>query len=143
MPNVVKLILQTIDMMTAVVRPFVFSARACAITSNNFSSSELNREPTTTIFNRINDTSNNPSQLNTATPNGNNLPASSTTDCNTSDIKVSNPNPPNTKAAESDRFSPAEIFSLGADDYLWAYAQAGRYNSSYTDAYTRELPPRY
>ncbi len=44
---------------------------------------------------------------------------------------------------QSDRFSPAEIFSLGADDYLWAYAQAGRYNSSYTDAYTRELPPRY
>ncbi len=48
-----------------------------------------------------------------------------------------------TRAVESDRYHPAEIFNLGADDYLWAYAQAGRYNSSYTDAYTRELPPRY
>ncbi len=43
----------------------------------------------------------------------------------------------------AERYTPAEIFSLGADDYLWAYAQAGRYNSSYSDAYTRELPPRY
>ncbi len=36
-----------------------------------------------------------------------------------------------------------EVFNLSANTYLWAYAQAGRYNSSYTESYTRELPPRY
>lgn len=36
-----------------------------------------------------------------------------------------------------------EVFNLSADTYLWAYAQAGRYQSSYTEAYSRELPPRY
>ncbi len=36
-----------------------------------------------------------------------------------------------------------EVFNLSADTYLWAYAQAGRYDSSYTEAYSRELPPRY
>lgn len=41
------------------------------------------------------------------------------------------------------RYTPAEIFNLRADNYLWAYAQAGRYDSSYTEAYTRELAPRY
>lgn len=41
------------------------------------------------------------------------------------------------------KYTPAEIFNLSADTYLWAYAQAGRYGSSYTEAYSRELPPRY
>ncbi len=41
------------------------------------------------------------------------------------------------------RYTPAEIFDLSADNYFWAYAQAGRYNSSYTEAYSRELAPRY
>ena len=36
-----------------------------------------------------------------------------------------------------------EVFNLSASSYLWGYAQAGRYDSSYTEAYTRELPPRY
>lgn len=36
-----------------------------------------------------------------------------------------------------------EVFNLSAETYLWAYAQAGRYKSSYTEAYSRELPPRY
>lgn len=43
----------------------------------------------------------------------------------------------------SDRNSPAEIFNLRQDSYLWAYAQAGRYDSSYTESYSRELAPRY
>lgn len=43
----------------------------------------------------------------------------------------------------SNRNSPAEIFNLRQDSYLWAYAQAGRYDSSYTEAYSRELAPRY
>ncbi len=42
-----------------------------------------------------------------------------------------------------DRAATAENFNLSADTYLWAYAQAGRYSSSYTEAYSRELPPRY
>lgn len=37
----------------------------------------------------------------------------------------------------------AEIFNLSADTYLWAFAQAQRYDSSFTDAYIRELAPRY
>lgn len=41
------------------------------------------------------------------------------------------------------KYTPAEIFNLSTDSYLWAYAQAGRYGSSYTEAYSRELPPRY
>ncbi len=43
----------------------------------------------------------------------------------------------------SERDSPAEIFNLRQDSYLWAYAQAGRYDSSYTESYSRELAPRY
>lgn len=39
--------------------------------------------------------------------------------------------------------TPAEIFNLRADSYLWAYAQAARYGSSYSEAYSRELAPRY
>lgn len=42
-----------------------------------------------------------------------------------------------------DKFTPGEIFNLSTDTYLWAYAQAGRYGSSYSEAYSRELPPRY
>jgi len=41
------------------------------------------------------------------------------------------------------KYTPAEVFNLSADTYLWAYAQAGRYGSSYSEAYSRELPPRY
>lgn len=41
------------------------------------------------------------------------------------------------------KYTPAEVFNLSADAYLWGYAQAGRYGSSYTEAYSRELPPRY
>lgn len=41
------------------------------------------------------------------------------------------------------RGTSGEVFNLSADTYLWAYAQAGRYGSSYSEAYTRELPPRY
>ncbi len=41
------------------------------------------------------------------------------------------------------RATSGEVFNLSADTYLWAYAQAGRYDSSYSEAYTRELPPRY
>lgn len=43
----------------------------------------------------------------------------------------------------TDRAATSEVFNLSANSYLWAYAQGGRYNSSYTEAYTRELPPRY
>lgn len=46
-------------------------------------------------------------------------------------------------ATGTERYTPAEVFNLSADNYLWAYAQAGRYSSSYTEAYTRELAPRY
>lgn len=41
------------------------------------------------------------------------------------------------------RAATAEVFNLSAMNYIWAYAQGGRYNSSYTEAYSRELPPRY
>ncbi len=41
------------------------------------------------------------------------------------------------------KYNPAEVFNLRADTYLWAYAQAGRYDSSYTESYFRELAPRY
>ncbi len=37
----------------------------------------------------------------------------------------------------------SEVFNLSALTYLWSFAQAGRYQSSYTDAYARELAPRY
>ncbi len=43
----------------------------------------------------------------------------------------------------SARYTPGEIFNLSGENYLWAYAQAGRYSSSYTEAYSRELAPRY
>lgn len=43
----------------------------------------------------------------------------------------------------SKRYSAGEIFNFRTDSYLWAYAQAGRYDSSYTETYTRELAPRY
>lgn len=45
--------------------------------------------------------------------------------------------------AGQQKSTPAEIFNYRADDYLWAYAQAGRYDSSWTETYIRELPPRY
>lgn len=41
------------------------------------------------------------------------------------------------------RYTPGEIFNLSGENYLWAYAQAGRYGSSYTESYSRELAPRY
>lgn len=43
----------------------------------------------------------------------------------------------------TERYTAAEVFNLGADNYLWAYAQAGRYGSSYAESYIRELAPRY
>lgn len=43
----------------------------------------------------------------------------------------------------SDKQSSAEVFNLRGDTYLWAYAQAARYNSSYNEVYSRELAPRY
>lgn len=48
-----------------------------------------------------------------------------------------------TFGAPSTRQASAEVFNYRADAYLWAYAQAGRYDSSYTETYTRELAPRY
>ena len=38
--------------------------------------------------------------------------------------------------------SPAEIFNLRADVYIWAYTQAERYSEAVV-TYTRELAPRY
>ena len=43
----------------------------------------------------------------------------------------------------STRQSSAEVFNLRADSYLWGYAQASRYGSSYNETYSRELAPRY
>lgn len=48
-----------------------------------------------------------------------------------------------TFGAASTKQAAGEIFNLRADTYLWAYAQAGRYDSSYTESYSRELAPRY
>lgn len=48
-----------------------------------------------------------------------------------------------TFGAPSTKYAAGEIFNLRMDTYLWAYAQAGRYASSYTESYTRELAPRY
>ncbi len=45
--------------------------------------------------------------------------------------------------SDRQRYTPAEVFNLSAEVYLWSYAQAGRYGSSYSEAYSRELPPRY
>lgn len=41
------------------------------------------------------------------------------------------------------KYNAAEVFNLRTDAYLWALAQASRYASSYTESYSRELPPRY
>lgn len=41
------------------------------------------------------------------------------------------------------KYTSSEVFNLSALSYLWSFAQAGRYDSSYTDAYARELAPRY
>ncbi len=41
------------------------------------------------------------------------------------------------------RAESGEVFNLSAENYLWAYAHAGRYGSSFSEAYSRELPPRY
>jgi len=43
----------------------------------------------------------------------------------------------------SEKQTPAEVFNLRADSYIWGYAQASRYGSSYSEAYSRELAPRY
>lgn len=48
-----------------------------------------------------------------------------------------------THDTNSNRTAPAEIFNLRQDAFLWAYAQAGRYDSSYTEVYSREMAPRY
>ena len=44
--------------------------------------------------------------------------------------------------ANQGSISPAEIFNLRADVYLWAYNQAQRYSEAVV-TYTRELAPRY
>ena len=44
--------------------------------------------------------------------------------------------------ANDGHITPAEIFNLRADTYLWAYSQASRYTEAQT-TYTRELAPRY
>lgn len=46
-------------------------------------------------------------------------------------------------AGGNTRAATAEVFNLSADSYLWAWVQSGRYASSYSEAYSRELPPRY
>lgn len=46
-------------------------------------------------------------------------------------------------SSSAEKYNAAEVFNLRADVYLWAYAQAGRYDSSYTESYSRELAPRY
>lgn len=48
-----------------------------------------------------------------------------------------------TFGSASNKHAAGEVFNLCADTYLWAYAQAGRYDSSYTESYSRELAPRY
>ncbi len=48
-----------------------------------------------------------------------------------------------TFGSASNKHAAGEVFNLRADTYLWAYAQAGRYDSSYTESYSRELAPRY
>lgn len=48
-----------------------------------------------------------------------------------------------TFGAAPTKWNAGEVFNLRMDSYLWAYAQAGRYASSYTESYTRELAPRY
>ena len=50
---------------------------------------------------------------------------------------------PTNRSIDSSREAPAEIFNLRADTYLWAYAQSSRYDSSFTESYSRELAPRY
>lgn len=50
---------------------------------------------------------------------------------------------PTNSTTNSSREAPAEIFNLRADTYLWAYAQSTRYDSSFTETYSRELAPRY
>ena len=47
-----------------------------------------------------------------------------------------------TDADKLGRVSPAEIFNLRADTYIWAFNQAQRYNEAVV-TYTRELAPRY
>lgn len=44
---------------------------------------------------------------------------------------------------KSEKNISSEVFNLSALTYLWSFAQAGRYQSSYTDVYSRELAPRY
>ncbi len=46
-------------------------------------------------------------------------------------------------SGDDGRNRSAEIFNLSADTYLWAFSQGQSYNSSFTDAYVRELAPRY
>lgn len=48
-----------------------------------------------------------------------------------------------TFGAASTKYAAGEVFNLSANTYLWGYAQAGRYGSSYTEGYSRELAPRY
>lgn len=56
---------------------------------------------------------------------------------------ISNTDPEDWNFTADPRANSGEVFNLSADSYLWAYAQAGKLDSSYTEAYSRELPPRY
>lgn len=48
-----------------------------------------------------------------------------------------------TLGMSSAKSAAAEVFNFRADTYLWAYAQSSRYDSSFTESYSRELAPRY
>lgn len=48
----------------------------------------------------------------------------------------------NVNYADNGSITPAEIFNLRPDAYLWSYNQAQRYSEAVV-VYTRELPPRY
>lgn len=41
------------------------------------------------------------------------------------------------------KYNAAEVFNFRSDAYLWGFSQAGRYGSSYTESYSKELAPRY
>lgn len=41
------------------------------------------------------------------------------------------------------RATPAEIFNLRQDTFLWAYGKSGNYGVTYKEVYSRELAPRY
>jgi len=98
------------------------------------------------IINYNNDGSsndNNPVCSNQLTINGPVLAKSITLNRTAGIDQINYPNADSLGSGADARALAGEVFNLGADAYLWSYAQAGRYDSSYTEAYVRELPPRY